>query len=397
MPTISLTSGKRLAQLRRGVEHAAAVGVRGVEHQEVDLGPDQRRGALEVVARGADRRADAQAAELVLAGVRVLDRLLDVLDRDQPLEVAVPVDHEHLLDAVLVELGLGLLERRPLGDGDQVLLGHQLADRLVEVLLEAQVAVGEDADQVTLRVGHRHARDLVAGHHLERLADALVGAHGDGIDDHPRLAALHPVHLLGLHVDRHVLVDDADPPLLGEGDGQARLGHRVHGRGEDRDVHLDPAADLGPQLDLVRVDLGEAGDDRDVVEREGEAGLEIGHAYDGSFKTKDGSTRARGIGPGTSEDIRSPVKRAADGRPRFARIPSGGASAHRHRRAVALLVLLARAAGAGVVAAHLGVAVDGGLRALALDLRRRRELDLGAPPRCWRTRCSSICSSVIGS
>ncbi len=262
-----LDLGEALAQLRRGVEHAAAVGVRGVEDEEVHLGLDQRRGALQVVARGADRRADAQAPELVLAGVRVLDRLLDVLDRDQPLEVAGLVDDEHLLDAVLVELGLGLFERRPLGDGDQVLLGHQLVDRLVEVLLEAEVAVGEDADQMPLGVGHRHARDLVAGHHLERLADALVGPHGDGIDDHPRLTALDPVHLFGLDLHRHVLVDDADPPLLGQGDGQARLGDGVHGRGEDRHVHLDPAADLGPQLDLVRMDLGEAGDDRDVVER----------------------------------------------------------------------------------------------------------------------------------
>jgi hypothetical protein len=91
------------------------------------------------------------------------------------------------------------------------------------------------------------------------------------------LAALDPVHLLGLGLDGEVLVDDADPPLLGEGDGQARLGHRVHGRGEDRDVHLDPAADLGAQLHLVRMDLGETGDQRDVVERESEARLEVGH------------------------------------------------------------------------------------------------------------------------
>jgi hypothetical protein len=280
-----------LAQSGRGVEHAAAVGVRGVEHEEIDLGLDQGRGALQVVAVGADRRAHAQPPELVLAGARVLDRLLDVLDRDQPLEVAVPVDDQHLLDAVLVELGLGLLQGRPLRDGDQVLLGHQLGDRLVRVRLEAEVAVGEDADQMPFGAGHRHARDLVEGHHVERLADALVGAHGDGIDDHPRLTALDPVHLLGLGLDGEVLVDDADPPLLGQGDGQARLGHRVHGRGEDGDVHLDPAADLGAQIHLVRMDLGETRDQRDVVEREGEARLEVGHRL-----LQDGAQDIRSLG-----------------------------------------------------------------------------------------------------
>ena len=62
-----LDLGEALAQHRRGVEHAAAVGMRGVEHQEIDLGLDQRRRALQVVAGGADRRAHAQPPELVLA------------------------------------------------------------------------------------------------------------------------------------------------------------------------------------------------------------------------------------------------------------------------------------------------------------------------------------------
>src|SRR4051794_7523034 len=55
-------------------------------------------------------------------------------------------------------------------------------------------------------------------------------------------------------------------------------------------------------------------------------------------------------------------------------------SPHRHLRAVALLVLLARAAGARIVAPHLGLAVDRRLRALPLDLGRSGELDPGRRP-----------------
>ena len=68
-------------------------------------------------------------------------------------------------------------------------------------------------------------------------------------------------------------------------------------------------------------------------------------------------------------------------------------------RSMALLVLLARAAGAGVVAPHLGLAASrrsaagAGLRPWAAPRAR----SAAAAARCWRTRCSITCSSVIGS
>ncbi len=282
LPMTSLTSGKRLAQPGRGVEHTTAVGMGRVENEEVHLGPHQGRGPLQVVARGTHGGTHPQPAKLVLAGHGVLDGLLDVLDRDQPLEVAGAVDHEDLLDAVLVELGLGLLQGRPLGHGDQVFLGHQLADRLVQLFLETEVAVGEDADQVPFGIGHRHSGDLVAGHHVQSFADALVGPHGDRVDDHSGLTALHPVHFLGLGLDREVLVNDADPAFLGQGDRQPRRGDGVHGRREDGDVQVDSAADLGPEVDLVRVHLGEARKDRDVVEGQSETRRGVDHACAGS-------------------------------------------------------------------------------------------------------------------
>ena len=113
---------KALADQLQRVEHALAVPVRGVEHEHVDLGADELARAVEDVAGDADGGADAQPPERVLRGVGVLDRLLDVLDRDEALEVSGAVDDEELLDAVLVEELLGLLERRADRRRDQVLL-----------------------------------------------------------------------------------------------------------------------------------------------------------------------------------------------------------------------------------------------------------------------------------
>ena len=59
------------------------------------------------------------------------------------------------------------------------LLGHHRADRLLEVPLEADVAVGEDPDRPPVGGDHRQAGDLVPLHQLERDRQLLVGADGD--------------------------------------------------------------------------------------------------------------------------------------------------------------------------------------------------------------------------
>ena len=67
----------------------------------------------------ADRRAHAQPAELVLAGVRVLDLLFDVLDGDETAQAVILVHDQELFDLVLLEDLHGLFERGPDRRGDQ--------------------------------------------------------------------------------------------------------------------------------------------------------------------------------------------------------------------------------------------------------------------------------------
>ena len=78
----------------------------------------------------------------------------------RPAQATVGVDERQLLDAVLLQDRLGLLERGADRRGDEPLDGHELGDRPVEVgaRAEADVAVGEDADEPAVGVGDRHAR-----------------------------------------------------------------------------------------------------------------------------------------------------------------------------------------------------------------------------------------------
>ena len=79
LPPMTCTFWKFLLDPRHPVEHALRMAVRGVDDEHVDAGLDQRVDALVGALAHADRRADAQLAVRVLAGVRVLARLQDVL------------------------------------------------------------------------------------------------------------------------------------------------------------------------------------------------------------------------------------------------------------------------------------------------------------------------------
>ena len=131
----------------------------------------------------------------------------------RPRKLSSSSTTRQLLDAVRVQDLLGLLQADARPRGDQIVLGHHLGDRAVEALLEAQVAVGEDADQAAV-ARHRQAGDVVLPHDLERVGDALLGLDGDGIGDHAALGLLDLLDLAGLRLHRQVPVDEADAALL---------------------------------------------------------------------------------------------------------------------------------------------------------------------------------------
>src|SRR5205823_6592001 len=118
---------------------------------------------------------------------------------------------------------------------DEVLLRHHLVDWNVEASLEAQVAVGENADQLAV-LGDGHARDLVFAHDFERITDLVSGVHGDRVHDHATFRPLYFVHFVGLLLDGQVAVNDPQPALLGQRDGHVRLGDRIHGGAHDRNI-----------------------------------------------------------------------------------------------------------------------------------------------------------------
>ena len=98
------------------------------------------------------------------------------------------------------------------------------------------------------------------------LAHRHLGRDGHRVAQHAGLEALHLGDLGGLRLGREVLVDDADAAFLRDGDRQARLGHRVHGGGHERQVQLELAGEAGLQGNFARQDARVGGNEEDVVE-----------------------------------------------------------------------------------------------------------------------------------
>ena len=252
------------------LEHALRMAVRGIDHQDVDAGRDQRLGALVGVATGSDRRADAQLTELVLAGVRVLGRLQDVLDRDETLELELVVHNENTLEPVAMHEALGVLELGALGHGDQlVALGHDIGHRLIEIGLETQVAVGHDADDLA-PVEHRQPGDLVrlasvpARRARTWWAGTVIGSLTTPLSKRLTLATSAAWAFRGMFLCTMPI-----PPSWAMAMARRASVTGVHCRRQQRNVQRNARGKAGLEADVAGNDSGVGREQQDVVKSEG--------------------------------------------------------------------------------------------------------------------------------
>ena len=207
--------------------------VRGIDHDHIDACIDQHLGALLGAFADADRRADPQTPEPVLARERMLGGLQDVLGRDQAAQIEVLVDHQHALEPVLVHQRHCLFAACAFAHRDQLRARrHDVPDRLAEIGFKAQIAVGDDADHAARGIDHRQAGNLVLIREVQHIAHGHVLRDRDRILDHAALEALDLGDLRCLGARRHVLVDYADAAFLGNRNRQPRFGHGVHRGGQ---------------------------------------------------------------------------------------------------------------------------------------------------------------------
>ena len=219
----------------------------GIQAQHVYAGLNQSGHTVQHIVGGADGSAYQQAALLVTGRVGIHLGLLDVLDGNETLQVEVLVHDGQLLYLVLAQDLLGLGQSSSLGGGDQVLLGHHVVDELAHIGLKLHITVGDDADELAV-VADGHTGDAVLGHQLVGLSQSVAGSQPEGIGDNAVLRALDHIHLLSLLADGHILMDDTDTTLTGDGNGHAVLGNGIHGGADEGDIQTDLFRQLGVKV-----------------------------------------------------------------------------------------------------------------------------------------------------
>ena len=93
--------------------------VRGIDHDHIDVGAHKRLDALHDICRDADRGTAQETSLAVLGGGGIFDLLLYILDRDEALEIAFPVNDREFFLSRFAEDFLGFLERDALARRDE--------------------------------------------------------------------------------------------------------------------------------------------------------------------------------------------------------------------------------------------------------------------------------------
>ena len=166
--------------------------------------------------------------------------------------MSLAVDYGQLLDFVFLQNLCGIVQVGLCGRRHQVLLGHHLVNALVRMTFETQVAVGDNAHQVSFIIDNGYAANVIFMHQFECVAHSLVALDGNRVVNHAVFGTLHDGYLTGLFFDAHVLVNHTDTAFAGNGNGHLRLCHRVHGGSDKGNLQVNVAREFRGKRNFAR-------------------------------------------------------------------------------------------------------------------------------------------------
>ncbi|MNV45861.1 hypothetical protein D3C71_1376700 [compost metagenome] len=133
-----------LANLANRINNIDMVSVSRVHDNQIHSRLNERFRAFQRVLGDTNRSAYKQAALGIFGTVRELDGFLDIFNCNKPSEHIILIYKGQLLDLMMLEHNLGLSQRGSDRSGYEVFFRHHIADRNIEVMNEAKIAVRND-------------------------------------------------------------------------------------------------------------------------------------------------------------------------------------------------------------------------------------------------------------
>ena len=129
----------------------------------------------------------------------------------------------------------------------------------------------------------------------EDVADELVRRHLDRLLDQAVDVVFHRRNLRELLALGHIVMDQAEAAVERHGDGHARLGDRVHVRGDDRNLEVEMLRQRGLEVGVPGEDFGILRRQGDVVISKGDALLRGEKGVRGLVKSVVDGAGRRGV------------------------------------------------------------------------------------------------------
>ena len=207
--------------------------MRRVHGQHIHSGLDQSLNPLGQIRRHPHRSTNPETAHPILAGHGEILDFENVFVGNQTHQTALGIHNREFFDFVFLQNPLGLPQGGAFRGCNQVFLGHHLPNRLLGIGFKTQIPVGQNAHQFAVFVHHRNASDTILRHQTQGLFNQRIARKHNRVHNQAALGTLNLADLLGLTLDTHILVNHAEPPVLGNGDGHLKLGDCIHGRRND--------------------------------------------------------------------------------------------------------------------------------------------------------------------
>ena len=206
-----------------------------IDRNDIDARLNQSTDSLRCIGADTNRRAYSQVPLRILARIRKLFSLLDILEGNQSLQVSFRIGNKQFLDFVRQQNFFSFLKINILPGSNEVLAGHDVRDFRVKFRFNAKIPVCNNSFELPVGASckfrspyYRNPGNGMAKHEVKRILHRRILIKGKRIANDAALISLDLCHFPCLLFNGQVFMDNANAACTRQGNSKSGFGHRIH-------------------------------------------------------------------------------------------------------------------------------------------------------------------------